>query len=300
MKNILLLMIILLLASCDDGDIITTDLDFQDTDLQACAIITNGTTFNHTFYKLGNGNNEGLVLTLSTPDNIVEAIATSGIFYGPYAINSTNIFEFRKFSGEPNANYFCSAIPPSFPGINEVFAATSGTFTIETNIAFQDDEDGVPADQERVGDTDGDGIPDSLDMDDDGDNIPTSLEGVILVGGVIDIVNSRDDDGDGILNYLDDDDDNDGIPTKQEDLNRDLNPANDFAPNQILPNYRTDAVAIASSPPVNQRILHTFKQTKSQSIILQDLVLNNGSEELIFEIYTLGIYLRPTETITID
>ncbi len=289
-------MAILLLTSCDDGDIITTDLDFEDTDLNACAIITDGTTFNHTFYKLNTANEEGLVLTLTTGDNILVENNT----YGPYTISNTNVFEFRKFNGEPQSNYFCSAIPPSTPGINEVFAATSGTFTIETNITFQDDEDGIPADQEQEGDTDGDGIPDFLDLDDDGDNIPTSLEGVVVVDGVIDLINSRDDDGDGILNYLDEDDDNDGIPTKQEDLNRDLNPANDFAPNQTLPNYRLSNITIPASPAVNERILHSFKRTKSQTIILQDVVLNNGSEQLIFEIYTLGIYLRPTETIILD
>jgi len=51
-----------------------------------------------------------------------------------------------------------------------------------------------------VGDTDGDSVPDSIDMDDDNDTIPDNKEG------------TGDADGDGIANCLDLDSDNDGIP----------------------------------------------------------------------------------------
>ncbi|MDT7831566.1 T9SS type A sorting domain-containing protein [Flavobacteriaceae bacterium S356] len=49
-------------------------------------------------------------------------------------------------------------------------------------------------------DTDGDGVPNSTDVDDDNDGIPDSVEG------------TGDTDGDGVPNYLDLDSDGDGIP----------------------------------------------------------------------------------------
>ncbi len=80
------------------------------------------------------------------------------------------------------------------------------------------DGDGVPdeieigVDSENPIDTDGDGSPDFDDPDDDGDGINTTDEDL---NGDGDPTND-DTDGDGIPNYLDDDDDNDGAPTAQE------------------------------------------------------------------------------------
>ena len=51
-----------------------------------------------------------------------------------------------------------------------------------------------------IGDSDGDGVPDIVDIDDDNDTIPDDEEG------------TADRDGDGIMNCLDLDSDNDGIP----------------------------------------------------------------------------------------
>ena len=67
-----------------------------------------------------------------------------------------------------------------------------------------DDNDGIPDDEEGVKDSDGDGIPDSKDSDSDNDGIPDDEEG------------TEDTDGDGIPNYKDDDSDNDGVPDVDE------------------------------------------------------------------------------------
>ena len=61
-------------------------------------------------------------------------------------------------------------------------------------------------------DTDGDGIPNFLDVDDDGDGIDTVDEDVNSNGNPMD----DDTDLDGTPNYLDMDDDNDGINTSDE------------------------------------------------------------------------------------
>jgi outer membrane protein OmpA-like peptidoglycan-associated protein len=65
-------------------------------------------------------------------------------------------------------------------------------------------------------DTDGDAIPNVLDLDDDGDGIPTATE------------TTANSDGDALPNYLDLDSDNDGISDAVEGTR---NPDNDAAPN---------------------------------------------------------------------
>ncbi len=126
-------------------------------------------------------------------------------------------------------------------------------------------------------DTDGDDIPDYLDVDSDNDNVPDAIEGhdgnhdgiadVSFIGsdkdddglddgyeGAVQIdadVNDEiddpandlpDTDGDGFLDYRDIDDDNDDIPTREEDANNDDNYANDDVdgdgtPDYLEPNY---------------------------------------------------------------
>ena len=67
----------------------------------------------------------------------------------------------------------------------------------------------------KIGDADGDGIPDYLDSDSDNDGIPDASEG------------RRDSDKDGLPNFIDKDSDNDGIPDITEgveDFDRDGKP----------------------------------------------------------------------------
>lgn len=71
------------------------------------------------------------------------------------------------------------------------------------------DGDGIP-DVFEAGDTDGDGIPNSEDTDSDNDGIPDSVE----VGA--DPLNPVDTDNDGTPDYLDRDSDGDGLPDALE------------------------------------------------------------------------------------
>lgn len=76
---------------------------------------------------------------------------------------------------------------------------------------FIDPKELVQADM-KVGDADGDGIPDYLDPDSDNDGIPDATEG------------RADADKDGLPNFIDLDSDNDGIPDRMEgstDFDRD-------------------------------------------------------------------------------
>lgn len=121
-------------------------------------------------------------------------------------------------------------------------------------------------------DTDGDGLPDYVDIDSDNDNIPDAIEAhdhdqdgvpeVSLIGSdkdndglddgyegntaidsdVNDEINDPyndlpNTDGDGESNYRDTDDDNDGVESKDEDTNVDGNYANDDSDSDGIPEY---------------------------------------------------------------
>lgn len=77
------------------------------------------------------------------------------------------------------------------------------------------DNDGIPDATEGRADADKDGLPNFIDLDSDNDGIPDRMEG------------STDFDRDGKKNFLDTDSDNDGIPDSQEgvgDADSDGNP----------------------------------------------------------------------------
>jgi hypothetical protein len=233
------------------------------------------------------------VLQLDTTDPI---LLTDGS-YGSYSIGSNASFQYRKFDGAPGNDYYCNDIPPLQPNVTEVFDATAGVLTlIATSEVPDDDNDGVPTDQERNEDTDGDGIMNILDIDDDGDNVPTSAEGVAIIDGVIDVAASRDTDGDGILDYLDNDDDGDGILTIQEDLNRDLNPANDVAGGSS--NYRNNNATTAASPPIASYRLHTYQRNVRIEFEFTDLFLNNDSQEIGLNDFDFGDYVSGAFQVT--
>ncbi len=129
------------------------------------------------------------------------ADATSGVaYYGVYFGSSS--------TGTSTITTTAAAYDPS--------ATVSGTYYLrlrtcdtagncsawQTAFTFvyqpDSDGDGIPDSVEGTGDPDGDGIPNYLDTDSDGDGIPDAVEGTV------------DTDGDGIPNYLDTDSDGDG------------------------------------------------------------------------------------------
>jgi gliding motility-associated-like protein len=81
------------------------------------------------------------------------------------------------------------------------------------------DDDGTPdyLDPDSGGtDTDGDGVPDIVDLDDDNDGILDTSEDPNLDGDNDPLTDPLDSDGDGFPNHLDIDADNDGIPDNVE------------------------------------------------------------------------------------
>lgn len=304
MKKLLYLIFPIVLIGCDDGDIITNDFEFEDASVEACdPTLVSGSVNNYVFYKNENTNFESLVLQFTTGEDILNVDGE----YGPFPItpNGPNTFEYRKFNAAPGSNYYCNSIPPSSPRVTEVYTAMAGNIFISTEPRTDDDMDGIPAAAEAAvfidgvidpissQDSDSDGIPDYLDIDDDGDNVPTDQEGVVLnTNGSVNVSASRDTDGDGTPDYLDTDDDGDGVLTINEDTNRDLDPTNDIAIGATVPNYRDLSIDSEANPVIVQYRVHTVQRITQLRIGITNLSLQNELEEIVFESYPFGDFLK--------
>jgi hypothetical protein len=284
MKKIFgLIIVCVFVSSCNDGDIIVTNFDFEDQDLQICG----GTSVdNYVFFKINTSSQESISLKLTTTDVL---FMESGVL--EYTLDESNFVNYRKFEDGISSDYFCNSVPPTSPLVVQDYLANSGRARL-TTAASLDDNDTIEEILNTT-DTDDDGLLNYYDFDDDGDNIPTSAE----IGD--DPLNPRDSDNDGIADYLDEDDDNDLILTRNEDLNSNLNPLDDITDPTVGPNYLNPNVTTENT--VNQYIVHTYQISSDASLSLQNLVLVNSEEQLIVEIIDLGILnnvLQGSVTIT--
>ncbi|MFL0354511.1 hypothetical protein [Xanthomarina sp. GH4-25] len=255
-KIITFLSIMLLIFSCDDGDIIIVQLDFDDT-FEACGELV--------FYNIRENPAESISLQISSPaitlDDLFEVEPISNGSLLVELVNDsisgtidgvTNLFNYRSYNSI-SGNLFCNDVPPSDLQITDDQSSSSGNFLITTTYS-EDDNDGVPAEMEDLNgngdyfddDTDGDGIPNFLDEDDDGDNVLTSTE---LIDYDMDdndddpLTDPQDTDGDGVPNYLDNDDDGDMVLTiDEENVTQDQNPSNDYT-NPNIADYLNPQVA---------------------------------------------------------
>ncbi|MEZ4797321.1 MAG: hypothetical protein R2785_09135 [Flavobacteriaceae bacterium] len=293
-KLLVLLSICVFFNSCDDGDVITVELDF-DKMLSVCGDTNSD---NYVVYDIKSDPNESLSLLFpgnATTDLIFRPTTTPYAYEG--TINNTSVrFNYRTYNGDPSG-LICEEIPDADVSIIEDYPATGGTFNTETTFV-DDDEDGVPSELEDINgngdleddDTDGDGIPNYKDNDDDGDNVKTNLENPDDNGdGLID--DAQDTDGDTIPDYLDDDDDNDGTITRYEDENLNKNLQDDFADGSTIRRYLD---AAANDVFVQDELnINTYKRY----ITVTFDVLNTNLGILSTDHIDLGTY---TTTLTIE
>lgn len=278
---------ILPLNSCDDGDVITFELDFDDR-FQVCE--SGGDLV---FYKTKNDPSESLSLKVTglTIPEILE-VDEKNEYKKDITINANNPFNYRTYSNTTISNLFCNAIPSSDIKITEDIESTSGTAKLRTELV-EDDNDGIPAELEDINgdgnlendDTDGDGIPNYLDADDDGDNILTKDENPDPDGnGIFD--DAQDTDEDGIPDYLDDDDDGDKVLTRDEENDsQDNNPANDITNSEIGADYLNPDVS--TQVPATAYREHTINRTFTVTLVIENFdltlisldVLNFGTLE---------------------
>ena len=124
MKRFFSLMIfILLLNGCDDGNLTLETINFEDADTKSC-------TTNNILYKL----KEKEALLLEIPKTEFENEPTADPNF-PKIIdidNSTYRVVYRFYDGIVSTNNICSTIPPAKPYANDQWTASSGKIEILT------------------------------------------------------------------------------------------------------------------------------------------------------------------------
>ncbi|WP_282090281.1 hypothetical protein [Aquimarina algiphila] len=302
-----------LLSSCDDGDIIITSFEFDDVDLQFCE----GAKENEfVFFKINESNNEAISYNFISEIFSDTIPTTSSIIID--LTDGTNDLIYRTFNIPVTATYYCSNVPSSDIRIIEELIGSSGTAEITNEIITEDDDDGVdPIDEsggidplgdidndqipnyqdstangsqasptcpdtngdgicdtlEPIFDTDGDGIPNYKDQDDDNDNILTSVE---LQNGIPNDDSPRDTDGDGIPDYLEEDDDNDGVLTRNEDADQNGNPRDDRDASNNL--YYLDNTIQPPVVTVEPALDNTVQTTFRATLEINNLILNGNTD----------------------
>ena len=226
-----------LLLSCDDGDVLDVQLDF-DKNLTLCGDLQ---STNYILFDTKNDPNESLELLF--PNNaLAQSILIPEISgtMETMSLNSNVRFIYRTYSADP-ITYICQDIPDANVSVNQNYEANVGTANFMSTFE-DDDNDGIPTVLEFDGDTDGDGIPDYKDSDDDGDNVPT-LNEKPDPNNDGDLSDAQDTDGDGTPDYLDIDDDNDGTLTRLEDENNNGNLFDDLATGAAVARFLDNTVS---------------------------------------------------------
>jgi gliding motility-associated-like protein len=189
MKNIIILIMLVGLAGCDNGlctypgcnQFLACNFDFNAgcddgsciypgcNDLTACNYTTEAICYDNVYCLYVDTDSDGksdYIDTDSDGDLIPDAVEAGSDGNIPTDTDKDGIYDFRETDSDKD-------------GINDSIEAGS--------------------DKNNPVDTDGDGTPDYQDLDSDGDTIPDKVEGNI------------DTDGDGKANYIDTDSDNDEL-----------------------------------------------------------------------------------------
>ncbi|WP_299526647.1 hypothetical protein [Winogradskyella sp.] len=305
LRRFYVLFLLLLLTSCDDGDIINITLDF-DKDLNRCDNFEDV----YLIYDTRDDPNEALILTLPKPEfdyvfgelseedeDTLEIGTTTGIR-----------FNYRTYSNTLPDGVLCNELTDPNLRLIEDYETNSGQVIIDVTIV-DDDNDGIPSADEDINgngnleddDTDNDGIPNYLDQDDDNDNVLTSeeLDTENTDGDDNPITNPLDTDNDGMPDYLDDDDDGDGILTRLEDVDGDKNPRgiddevvdeNGMGVFRYLYNHPTAMEAFPDSGFIDNSYIRSI----STSFRLENI----GLDIIDATVIDFGTFASPNQTIT--
>ena len=119
---------VLFLASCDDGNLVFQDIDFNAVAAKKC---------DNKIYKI-NGS-EAIILKIGESENDASFIAAFPTQPTPMdqptiltIDNSANKVVYRLYDGNVADSNICGSIPAAFPAIVEEWEATSGTIEITT------------------------------------------------------------------------------------------------------------------------------------------------------------------------
>src|SRR5690625_6326850 len=117
----LLILLVIVTASCSDGDIILTNFDFEDSTLETCE-----NNNSRDYFKRNQSSPESLSLTLPNTDSLYYQTDTI-----QYSLNRNSAKLVYRIHNEqvPN-NYFCQTIPPSSPKTKQEYVSDTGIATV--------------------------------------------------------------------------------------------------------------------------------------------------------------------------
>lgn len=290
--NILISLSLLTAFSCDDGDIITVEFDFDDS-FSSCGDLV--------LYKTKTEPAESMSISFSnlSLEDLLEVEDNDTLVFS----TTSNTFNYRTYNNAslPSSGLFCADIPSSEVNITKDYESSDSEATIIT-VLTEDDNDGIPAVlEDRNGngdlkddDTDGDGIPDYLDVDDDGDNVLTKDENPDPNGDG-DLSDAQDTDNDGTPDYLDPDDDGDEILTRDEENDtQNQNPKDDITNSDVGADYLNPD--IKTSVPATAYRTHTYNQSYKISVYIDISIRIISQDDYYFG--TLDDNQSSTVTIT--
>jgi len=126
MKNLFLFLLIAFFISCDDGDKIVTDFDFdEDSDLKMCKVRSN-----NVLYVVNTNPDEAIALNFSN-DNFDGTFIEDDISQTLLIeIGGNNQLVYRTFneSLDGGTGYFCSGIPPTSPKVLQEYYSKDGGY----------------------------------------------------------------------------------------------------------------------------------------------------------------------------
>jgi len=123
-KNLLLFLICISVASCSDGELQIETIDFDDVALDFCGTPTTDTQL---LFKLKDS--ETLILDLQS--GLLRNEVSGDTLESPIPAQSKLIY--RILSEDVDDSYFCDAIPPVVPSVVEEIPAEQGTVFVFTS-----------------------------------------------------------------------------------------------------------------------------------------------------------------------
>lgn len=132
----LLLLLAITVVSCNDGDIILTNFDFEDSTLETCE-----NNNSRVFFKRNTSSPESMALTLPKTDSLYYKTDTL-----QYVLdgNTSKLF-YRLHDEVVTSAYFCQPVPPSNPKTEQEYVSDSGKATVYVVVKNSNEEEGNPA-----------------------------------------------------------------------------------------------------------------------------------------------------------
>ena len=112
------------ILACSDGDLQIETIDFSNATVQYCgSSVSTGTTI---FFKINS--DEALILSLQS--GLLKNTPSAGTISS--AVPGQSKITYRIFSDAVTKGYFCDAIPPSTPVVEEEITAEAGEVLLTT------------------------------------------------------------------------------------------------------------------------------------------------------------------------